>query len=213
MKAAVYARVSTSDQNCEMQLNDLRAYCAARGWETVEFVERGESGAKVSRPQLDKLMTAARRRQFGAVVVWRFDRFARSTKHLVTALEEFQALDMVFISHQECIDTSSAMGKFVFTMVAAMAEMERAMIIERVKAGMANAKRQGKHVGRAKRIFRRDIAMEMRLAGKSWREIARDMGVPVSTVRDGCAERPRNRRASGEAKQTGKTVTVGYAAS
>jgi DNA invertase Pin-like site-specific DNA recombinase len=212
MKAAIYARVSTVDQNCQMQLHDLRNYCQSRGWDTVEFVEEGQSGSKESRPQLDKLMMAARRRQFDAVVVWKFDRFARSTKHLVTALEEFQGLDMVFVSHQECIDTSTAMGKFVFTMVAAMAEMERAMIIERVKAGMANAKRNGKHVGRAKRIFRRDLAIEMRLGGKSWREIAREMDVPVSTVRDGCAERPQNRRSSADAKQTTKTGAAAYAA-
>ena len=212
MRAAIYARVSTNDQNCEMQLHDLRNYCQARGWEVVEFVEEGQSGAKESRPELNKLMTAARRREFGAVVVWKFDRFARSTKHLIMALEEFEALGMVFVSHRESIDTSTPMGKFIFTMVAGLAEMERGMIKERVIAGIANAKRNGKHCGRAKRIFRRDIAIEMRLAGKSWREIAREMGVPVSTVRDGCAETPRKRRSAGDTKQTVKTGTVAYAA-
>jgi DNA invertase Pin-like site-specific DNA recombinase len=113
----------------------------------------------------------------------------RSTKHLLDALEEFKSLGIAFVSHQEAIDTTSPMGKLLFTIVAAMAEMERSILIERVRAGMATAKSKGQSLGRPKRIFRRDIALEMRVAGKSWREIGRTLRVPVSTIREACAER------------------------
>src|SRR4029077_20575001 len=112
MRIGIYARVSTKDQSCELQLRDLRAYCAARGFSLLrEYVDVGESGAKDSRPQINDLMAAARKRQFDAVVVWRFDRFARSTKHLLLALEEFRSLGIQFISYQENIDTSSPLGQ------------------------------------------------------------------------------------------------------
>jgi DNA invertase Pin-like site-specific DNA recombinase len=192
MKVAVYARISTADQNVDMQLRDLRAYCKQRGWGTEEFIDRGVSGAKASRVQLDRLMVAARRREFDSVVVWRFDRFARSTKHLLSALEEFQALGINFISHQEAIDSSTPLGKMMFTLVSAMAEMERALIIERVRAGIANARSEGKELGRPKRVFRRDTALELRAAGHSWRSIARLLGVPASTVRHACADCAKN---------------------
>src|SRR5579863_10458950 len=108
MRIAIYARVSTKDQSCELQVRDLRAYCAARGFDLVrEYVDVGQSGAKDSRPELNKLMDDARKRQFDAIVVWRFDRLARSTKHLLTALEEFRSLGIQFISYQENIDTST----------------------------------------------------------------------------------------------------------
>jgi DNA invertase Pin-like site-specific DNA recombinase len=208
MKAALYVRISTLDQNEDMQLRDLRAYCEHRKWEAVEFVDRGVSGAKASRLQLDKLMTAVKRRQFDVVVVWRFDRFARSTKHLVTALEEFQALGVGFVSHQECMDTTTPSGKCMFTISAAFAEMERSIIIERVKCGMANAKSKGKSLGRPKRIFRRDTAFEMRAEGKSWREISRLLGVPVMTLVDACTERPSETHISSDAKRKGKAAAA-----
>jgi DNA invertase Pin-like site-specific DNA recombinase len=111
MRVVIYARVSTKDQSCDLQLRDLRTYCAARGFSLErEYVDVGESGAKDSRPQLNKLMAAARKRQIDAVLVWRFDRFARSTKHLLLALEEFRSLGIQFISYQENIDTSSPLG-------------------------------------------------------------------------------------------------------
>jgi DNA invertase Pin-like site-specific DNA recombinase len=187
--AAIYARVSTTDQDCEMQLRDLREYCQRRGWSVVEYVDTGVSGAKISRAQLDRLMKDARQRKIDIVVVWRFDRFARSTKHLLDALEEFKSLGIGFVSHQEAIDTTSPMGKLLFTIVAAMAEMERAVIVERVRAGMANAKAKGKSIGRPKKVFRRDVAIQMRAEGYSWRAISKLLGVPVSTIREGCAER------------------------
>ncbi len=188
--AAIYARVSTTDQTCDLQLRDLREYCQRRGWETIEYVDTGVSGAKASREHLDRLMLDARRGKLDVVICWRFDRFARSTKHLLDALEEFKSLGIGFVSHQEAIDTTSPMGKLLFTIVAAMAEMERSILIERVKAGVATAKAKGKSCGRPKKVFRRDTAIEMRGLGYSWRKISRMLNVPVSTLRDGCAESP-----------------------
>jgi DNA invertase Pin-like site-specific DNA recombinase len=187
--AAIYARVSTTDQDCEMQLRDLRSYCESRGWTAVEFVDTGISGAKTSREQLDRLMKDARRRKVDVVVCWRFDRFARSTKHLLDALEQFKSLGIGFVSHQEAIDTTSPMGKLLFTIVAAMAEIERSILIERVRAGMANAAAKGKSLGRPQKVFRRDLAADMRAAGHSWRAISKMLGVPVSTIREACTER------------------------
>jgi hypothetical protein len=115
-RSALYCRVSTSEQNTEIQLRELRDYLSRRGWTiTGEFIDHGVSGAKDSRPELDKLMRAARRREFDVVIVWRFDRFARSVKHLVLALEEFQSLGIGFVSYQEALDTSTPIGKAMFT--------------------------------------------------------------------------------------------------
>src|SRR5713101_1485082 len=139
MRIGIYARVSTKDQSCELQLRDLRTYCAARGLDLVrEYVDVGQSGAKDSRPELNILMGDARKRQFDAIVAWRFDRFARSTKHLLSALEEFRSLGIRFISYQENIDTSSALGQALFTIVSAVAQLERDLIRERVSAGIRN---------------------------------------------------------------------------
>ena len=149
MKTAIYARVSTKDQNCELQLRDLRTFCAARSFTLVrEFVDVGESGAKDSRPQLNELMAEARKRKLDAVVVWRFDSFARSTKHLLLALEEFRSLGVQFISYQENIDTSTPLGQALFTIVAAVAQLERDLIRERVTAGIRVARQNGKRLGR-----------------------------------------------------------------
>jgi DNA invertase Pin-like site-specific DNA recombinase len=124
-------------------------YCQQRGLEVYKvYVDRGISGTKDKRPALDTLMDDARKRRFDAVLVWRFDRFARSTRHLITALEEFRHYGIDFISFHENIDTSSPMGKAMFTVVAAVAELERSLIAERVKAGLRNAKSKGKHIGR-----------------------------------------------------------------
>jgi len=113
-----------------------------------EYVDVGESGAKDSRPRLNELMAAARKRQIDAVLVWRFDRFARSTKHLLLALEEFRSLGIQFVSYQENIDTSSPLGQALFTIVSAVAQLERDLIRERVNAGIRNARASGKHIGR-----------------------------------------------------------------
>ena len=144
MRIGTYARVSTKDQSCEMQLRDLRAYCAARSFDAVaEYVDVGQSGAKDSRPELNRLMDDARKRKLDAVLVWRFDRFARSTKHLLTALEEFRSAGIQFISYQENMDTGSPLGQALFTIVAAVAQLERDLIRERVSAGIRNARANG----------------------------------------------------------------------
>ena len=184
MRAAIYARVSTKDQNCELQLRDLKAFCTARGFNLVrEFVDVGESGAKDSRPQLNELMAAARKRQIDAVLVWRFDRFARSTKHLLLALEEFRSLNIQFISYSENIDTSSPLGQALFTIVAAVAQLERDLIRERVSAGIRNARANGKQFGRPRRIVSQDDLKQLRSEGASLREISAKLGVGYGTVR------------------------------
>jgi len=148
-RVALYARVSTLDQSTGSQLLDLRKYVSARGWKIYrEFVDEGISGTKDSRPALDQLMDDARKRRFDVVLVWRFDRFARSTKHLILALEEFRNLGIDFVSFQENIDTSSPLGSAIFTIISAVAQLERDIIAERVKAGLRRAKENGKKLGR-----------------------------------------------------------------
>src|SRR5258708_19721180 len=126
MRIGIYARVSTKDQSCELQVRDLRTYCTARGFDLVrEYIDVGQSGAKDSRPELNKLMDDARKRQFDAIVVWRFDRFARSTKHLLSALEDFRALGIQFISYQENIDTSTPLAPPLFTIYSHHTQLQR----------------------------------------------------------------------------------------
>jgi DNA invertase Pin-like site-specific DNA recombinase len=184
MRIGIYARVSTKDQSCEMQLRDLRAYCAARSFDAVaEYVDVGQSGAKDSRPELNRLMDEARKRKLDAVLVWRFDRFARSTKHLLTALEEFRSAGIQFISYQENMDTGSPLGQALFTIVAAVAQLERDLIRERVSAGIRNARAAGKQLGRPVRIVDREQILRLRAEGASVREIAAKVGVGYGTVR------------------------------
>lgn len=185
MRTAIYARVSTKDQSCELQLRDLRTYCAARGFEAVhEYVDVGQSGAKDSRPELNKLMDDARKRKFDAVVVWRFDRFARSTKHLLLALEEFRSIGIAFTSYQENIDTSSALGQALFTIVSAVAQLERDLIREGVTAGIRNAQASGKKLGRPKRGLDLKEILKLKAQGLSLRQIATKLGVGYGTVRE-----------------------------
>ncbi|MBZ5502184.1 MAG: recombinase family protein [Acidobacteriia bacterium] len=192
MRIGIYARVSTKDQSCELQLRDLRSYCAARGFDLVrEYVDVGQSGAKDSRPELNKLMDDARKRQFDAIVVWRFDRFARSTKHLLSALEEFRSLGIQFISYQENIDTSSALGQALFTIVSAVAQLERDLIRERVSAGIRNARAKGTKFGRPMRAVDPDLILQMRGEGQSLRQIADNLGVGYGTVRERLKEGER----------------------
>jgi DNA invertase Pin-like site-specific DNA recombinase len=184
MRIGIYARVSTKDQSCEMQLRDLRTYCAARGFEAVrEYVDVGQSGAKDSRPELNILMGDARKRQFDAIVVWRFDRFARSTKHLLLALEEFRSLGIQFISYQENMDTSSPLGQALFTIVSAVAQLERDLIRERVSAGIRNARANGKKLGRPKSGVDPERILQLKAQGHSLRQIATKLGVGYGTVR------------------------------
>lgn len=185
MRIGIYARVSTKDQSCDLQLRDLRTFCRARGFEAVrEYVDAGQSGAKESRPELNKLMEDARKRRFDAIVVWRFDRFARSTKHLLLALEEFRSLGIQFISFQENIDTSSPLGQALFTIVSAVAQLERDLIRERVSAGIRNARASGKKLGRPKSAVERREILKLKAQGLSLRKIAEKLGAGYGTVRE-----------------------------
>src|SRR5438094_1729984 len=147
-RVAVYARVSTADQSCEPQLRDLRQYVAARGWEAAEYVDQGVSGARDRRPGLDRLLAAVKARKVDVVVVAAFDRFGRSVRHLVETLDLFRHLGVEFISLREQIDTGSPLGQAVFTIVAAIAQLERSLIAERVRAGLRRARADGKRLGR-----------------------------------------------------------------
>lgn len=150
IRAAMYARVSTTGhgQDVGLQLDELRRMASQRGWQVVEYVDDGVSGAKERRPALDLLMAGARAGKIDLVAVWRFHRFARSTAHLLSAMEEFRALGVDFVSQREQIDTSTPMGKAMFTIVAAMAELKRDVLRERVVTGVRRAQAAGKHCGR-----------------------------------------------------------------
>jgi len=148
-RTALYLRVSTPDQKPDLQYDGLRAYAQRAGLDIVEdFCDVGVSGRREGRPQLNALMTAARECKIDCVLVWKFDRFARSTSHLLTALEEFNHLGIRFVSVQDQIDTDSPMGRAMFTIIGAMAELESSLISERVTAGMRAAETRGKHLGR-----------------------------------------------------------------
>lgn len=180
-KVALYARVSTTDkgQNPEMQLRELREYARRRKWKvSAEYVDTGISGSKQSRPRLDELMKAAHRGKFDVVCVWKFDRFARSVSHLLHALETFKATGIEFCSYSEQLDTSTPAGKMVFTVLGAVAELERSLIVERVKAGLRNAKAKGKRLGRPRRKVDAELIRRHRAAGLSWAKVAKATGVP-----------------------------------
>src|ERR1700732_2471689 len=161
-------------QNPEVQEQPLRDMIAQRGWHLFRGYSDRASGAKEKWPGLDALMEDAQRGLFDVVVVWRFDRFARSVKQLVLGLEEFRALRIDFVSHQEALDTSTPMGKAMFTIIAAMAELERSTIRERVSAGVEyarrNGTRSGRPIGRPRAVFRADLVHQLRESGLSWRE-------------------------------------------
>ena len=193
MKTALYARVSTTDQNCEVQLRELRDYVARRGWEpATEYVDAGVSGAKATRPALDRLITAAARREFDCVLVWKLDRFGRSVLHLSQQLAALTSYGVRFIAVSQAIDTdaSNPSSRLLLTILAGVAEFERELIRERTRAGVSAAKARGKVLGRPRKVFRRDEVARMRAEGQSWRAIAKHLGVPVTTVRDvaRCAE-------------------------
>jgi len=183
-RVAVYARVSTLDQSTDSQLLDLRRYIAERQWNIYKkYVDEGISGTKDSRPALDELMDAARKRKFDVVLVWRFDRFARSTKHLILALEEFRNLGIDFVSYQENIDTSSPLGSAIFTIISAVAQLERDIIAERVKSGLRRAKENGKKLGRP-RGTALDVEKIRGLRKKGWslKQIAKALNTSKSSV-------------------------------
>jgi DNA invertase Pin-like site-specific DNA recombinase len=196
-KAAIYVRVSTAmkvkagadsvfEQNPDVQEQPLRQLAEQRGWNIVRVYSDRASGAKENRAGLKALMADARRGAFAVVLVWRFDRFARSIEQLVSALAEFRSLKIDFVSHQESLDTSTPMGKAMFTIIGAMAELERSVIRERVQAGLdyarKNGTKTGRAIGRPRRIFDRGKVLRLREAGRSIPQVASEMGLSVGTV-------------------------------
>lgn len=184
MRVAIYARVSTTNgQDPTMQTRELREYCERRGWTVAsEYVDTGISGTKDRRPELDRLNTDAHRRRFDCVVVWKFDRFARSVSHLLRALETFNSLGINFVSLSESMDTSTPAGKMVFTVLGAVAELERSLIVERVRAGLRNARAKGKRLGRPRVAVDRARIAALRAQGLSWAVVCCEMGLSKGTA-------------------------------
>jgi DNA invertase Pin-like site-specific DNA recombinase len=182
---ALYARVSTDDQRCDLQLNELREFCARRGWQIYgEYVDTGWSGAKKDRPQLEKMMTAARLHRFDVVMCWKLDRFGRSVANFIEALQQLEHWGVRFMCTSQSIDTDQQNpgSRLLMQILAAVAEFERSMIRERVKAGLAAAVRRGVKLGRHKRIWDRDKAIQLYQRGKTFRQIAEECGVSVGAV-------------------------------
>jgi DNA invertase Pin-like site-specific DNA recombinase len=197
-RAAVYARVSTGEQNTEVQERSLRDYVSRRGWQLHKiYRDKGISGTKVSRPALDEMMKDCRRRSVDVVIVWKFDRFARSLKTLISALENFRALGIDFVSVTEAVDTSLPAGEMLFQMIGAVAQFERSLIAERVKAGLDHARKNGVVLGRPalRRLTNKEIAQlrRERVQGKStYRTLASKFGVSVWTAHALCRRSTRN---------------------
>jgi DNA invertase Pin-like site-specific DNA recombinase len=194
MRVALYARVSThAGQDPNVQLGELRQLCERRGWDIGgEFTDVGVSGARERRPQLDALLASCRRRRYDAVVVYRYDRFARSLRQLVNALSEFEALGIQFVSLHEGVDTSTPNGRLVFGIFASIAEFERELIRERVRSGIAAARARGKRLGRPRREVDVSRVAAMRAEGMSWRDIGRELNVGVATARAAFQNRAKN---------------------
>jgi len=185
MRAAIYGRISKSNhgQDIGLQTGELRQFCEARGWQIAgEYLDEGISGAKDSRPELNRLMADAHKRRFDVVAVWRFDRFARSVSHLLRVLEQFNALGIAFVSLSEQIDTTTPTGKMIFTVLGAVAELERSLIAERARAGLRNARAKGKRLGRPRVAVDAAQIARLRAQGLSWPQIARELGVSVGTA-------------------------------
>lgn len=176
-----------------MQTRELREYCERRGWKIAgEYVDIGISGTKGKRPELDRLMADAHRRRFDVVAVWKFDRFARSVAHLLRALDTFHTLGVEFVSLSESLDTATPAGRMVFTVLGAVAELERSLIAERVRAGLRNARAKGKKLGRPRANV--DVAQiaGLRDSGLSWRAISEKTGISTRTVRRVALARGKN---------------------
>lgn len=189
--------MSTAAQSPDLQLDELRQLAETRGWSVVrEYVDLGVSGSKDRRPELDRLMADAQRGKFKIVACWKFDRFARSVRHLVLALDEFRSLGIDFVSARDSIDTSTPAGRFTFQVFAAVAELERELIRERVTAGIASARRRGKRIGRRPRDLDVDRALELRAQGASVRAVAAELGVPRSVVHRALSAPPGGRCAA-----------------
>jgi DNA invertase Pin-like site-specific DNA recombinase len=195
-RVAIYARVSTSNgsQDPQMQVRELREYAQRRELTIVEeYVDSGVSGSKESRPALNRLMTDAHSRKFDTVLVWKLDRFGRSLRHLVNALAELEALGLTFVSLRDNLDLSTPSGRLMFQIIGAMAEFERALIQERVRAGLRNAASKGVRLGRP-RVFVSESRIDaLRGAGASWRAIAKELGISLGTVHRAAQWRTKKR--------------------
>jgi DNA invertase Pin-like site-specific DNA recombinase len=184
-RVALYGRVSTinHNQDPELQMRELREYAARRDWTiAAEYVDRGISGSKDSRPALNQMMADAHARKFDVLLVWKLDRFGRSLRHLVNALAEFESIGIAFVSLRDNLDLTTPAGRLMFQIIGAMAEFERALIQERVRAGLRNAKSKGKRLGRPKVIVDRSRIASLRAQGLGWKAIAQEMGIGVGTV-------------------------------
>ena len=188
-RAAIYVRVSTHDQEVENQLEELRRFVEARGWEAREYLDEGVSGALEQRPALNALVRDAKRRRFDVLVCWRLDRLGRSLKHLITLLDDLQALGVAFVSLAEGIDATTPAGKLQMHILGAISEFERARCAERVRAGLARVKRQGRQLGRPRVAVSEDALAAV--AGLSTRQAARQLGVSASTVRRRLRQKPQ----------------------
>ncbi len=185
MKAAIYARVSTLDkgQDTEVQLRDLRSYTKARGWIIAgEYVDKGQSGAKDRRPELDRLMKDVRKRKVDLILCWRLDRLGRSLKHLILTLDELQSVGVGFVSYNENLDLTTSTGRLMFQLLGAFAEFERNLIKERVVAGLNHAKAKGIRLGRPSPEFDRDELLKLRDRGLTIRGIAQRLNLTKSFV-------------------------------
>jgi len=191
VRVALYARVSTTGhgQDVNLQLDELRAIAKQRGWTVAgEFIDEGVSGSTSERPALSRLLAAVHGGKVDAVMVWKFDRFARSVQHLLSALEDFRQHGVAFISVRESIDTTTAAGRMVFTFLGAVAEFERALIIERVQAGVDHARAAGTHCGRPRREIDLRAAEALLAQGHGVRVAAAILGVPRGTLARRLAE-------------------------
>ena len=190
-QVAIYARVSTSDQDASMQVAELHEYCRRKSWHhVIDYVDAGWSGTKSSRPELNRLMADVRLGKIDCILTWKLDRLARSLVHLVQTIQELDSLGVRFMAVTQNIDTSvsNPMSRFMLQIFGAFAELEREMIRERVCAGVRNAKRKGKQLGRKRVVFDRSKAIEMHLAGTSIRDIAAALGVGVGTIHRTCSK-------------------------
>jgi DNA invertase Pin-like site-specific DNA recombinase len=183
IRAALYMRVSTVDQHPETQGIELRAFANQRGYEIVrEYVDQGVSGTKARRPALDKLLHEARRRPFDVVLVWSCDRLARSTKHFLDVLDELSGFGIRFVSQREAIDTDGPLGRAIVVIISAIAELERSLIVERVRAGMRRAKLEGRRIGRTPLDVDHVALVRDRLAGMSLTRVAQQYGLSRASV-------------------------------
>jgi putative DNA-invertase from lambdoid prophage Rac len=185
MRTVIYTRVSTADQNCELQLSELRQFANRHAWDIVNVYRDTLSGSKASRPALDRLMADARDGKFDCVLVWKLDRFGRSVLHLSQQLAGLASFGVRFISTTQGLDTdqSNPCAKLMLTLLAGVAEFERELIVERTVAGIEAARKRGVQLGRRPRVFRRDEVQRLRAEGRSWKAISTALGVPVGTCR------------------------------